>query len=136
MTATQTQPADQTEAEVSAVVWALYDAFRDRQRDVAETLIGENFSFTSPYDDHIDRTAFFERCWPNGDRFSDFRVELVQATAEGAFVTYLVTTQDDMTFRNTEYLTVVGGKVASVDVYFGASYQRGRFVAKQPDSNS
>lgn len=134
MSTTQTQPATQTEAEVSAIVWAFYEAFRERKRDVAETLAAAQFRFTSPYDDRIDRTAFFERCWPNGDRFSDFRIELLQATADGAFVTYLATTQDDLTFRNTEYLTVANGQVISVDVYFGASYQRGRFVAKQPES--
>jgi len=127
---TQTQPETQTEADVSAIVWAFYDAFRDRRRDLADKLAAPQFSFTSPYDDRIDRTTFFERCWPNGDRFSDFRIELLQATAEGAFVTYLVTTLDDMTFRNTEYLTVSGGQVTSVNVYFGASYRRGRFIAK------
>lgn len=133
MTATQTQPAQQTDADVSAIIWAYYDAFRERRRDVMEMLTAERFTFTSPYDDRIDRAAFFERCWPNGDRFSDFRVELVQATAEGAFVTYLCTTRDDLTFRNTEYLTVVNGQVASVDVYFGASYRNRQFVPKPPE---
>ncbi len=36
-------------------------------------------------------------------------------------------------FRNTEYLTVTGGQIHSADVYFGASYADGKFMAKKPE---
>jgi len=120
--------------DVEAVVRACFAAFKDRRRDDAEALISEDFTFTSPYDDAIDPAAYFERCWPNGDRFSAFDIERVAADGEGAFVTYLCTTTDGLSFRNTEYLRVRGAQVTSVDVYFGASYRDGRFVAKQPGS--
>ena len=47
---------------------ACFEAFRDRRRDDAEAVIADDFTFTSPYDDAIDRAAYFERCWPNGDQ--------------------------------------------------------------------
>jgi len=117
-----------------AIVRAQYEAFRDRRREDSEALLAADFTFTSPYDDAISREAFFERCWPNGDLFADFRIERVSSDPEGAFVTYLVTTHDGDQFRNTEYLTVSNGQIHSADVYFGASYRGGEFVAKTTDS--
>ncbi|QNQ07577.1 nuclear transport factor 2 family protein [Sphingomonas alpina] len=115
-----------------AVVRAQYEAFRDRRRDDSEALLAADFTFTSPYDDAIDRDTFFERCWPGGDHFVDFAIERVTVDADGAFVTYFVTTDSGAQFRNTEYLTVRDGQIHGVDVYFGASYKDGKFVAKEP----
>lgn len=121
---------DNTTAAASTVR-AFFAAFHERRRADTEALMSGDFTFTSPYDDGIDRAAYFTRCWPNGDRFSDFRIERVTADSDGAFVTYWCTTDDGNAFRNTEYLTVEAGKVASVDVYFGASYRDGTFVTQQ-----
>jgi hypothetical protein len=116
-------------ADVAAsTIRALFDAYRDRRRGDAETLIADNFRFTSPYDDGIDRTTYFARCWPNGDRIVAFEIEKLIADHGGGFVTYRCTTNDGTAFRNTEYLTVRHGQVANVDVYFGASYRDGKFV--------
>jgi hypothetical protein len=108
----------------------MYDAFRGRRRVDAEAPLAAEFRFTSPYDDKIDRAAFFARCWPNGDRISAFEIERITPNADGAFVTYRCTALDGTTFRNTEYLTVGNGQITSADVYFGASYRDRRFVAK------
>jgi ketosteroid isomerase-like protein len=115
-----------------AIVRAQYEAFRDRRRADSEALLADDFTFTSPYDDAIDRDTFFERCWPGGDRFTDFAIERLTTDADGAFVTYFVTTDNGAQFRNTEYLTVRDGQIHRVDVYFGASYKGGTFVAKGP----
>jgi len=116
-----------------AIARAQYEAFRDRRREDSEALLAPDFTFTSPYDDAISRDAFFQRCWPNGDRFSDFRIERVAPDPEGAFVTYLATTTAGEQFRNTEYLTISDGQIHSVEVYFGASYRGGEFIAKTPE---
>ncbi|WP_371132660.1 DUF4440 domain-containing protein, partial [Phenylobacterium sp.] len=42
---------------------ALYAAFMKQDRAAAEALLAPDFRFTSPYDDHIDREAWFDRCW-------------------------------------------------------------------------
>ncbi|MEG3151812.1 nuclear transport factor 2 family protein [Sphingomonas sp. ZT3P38] len=116
-----------------AIVRAQFEAFRDRRWEDSEALLAADFTFTSPYDDAISRDAFFERCWPNGDRFEDLRIERVATDANGAYVTYLVTTDTGEQFRNTEYLTVSDGQIRAVEVYFGPSYRAGAFVAKQPE---
>ena len=39
----------------------LFETFRSQDRDVAEALIADSFTFTSPYDDAIDKQAYFEK---------------------------------------------------------------------------
>jgi ketosteroid isomerase-like protein len=119
--------------DTASIARAMYEAFRDRRRALAERLLAPDFHFTSPYDDRIDRAAFFSRCWPNGDRISAFQVERVMADAAGAFVTYYCTANEGTSFRNTEYLTIRNGRITSADVYFGASYRDGVFVPKTED---
>jgi hypothetical protein len=122
--------SNDVDLSTAAIVRALYEAYRDRRRAEAEALLAAEFRFNSPYDDAIDRAAFFARCWPNGDRISDFRIERIAVDHDGAFVTYYCTTNAGDSFRNTEYLTVENGQVTSANVYFGASYRSGIFVAK------
>ena len=114
-----------------AIVRAQFEAFRDRRREDSEALLAADFTFTSPYDNAISRDAFFERCWPNGDRFEDLRIERVATDANGAYITYLVTTDTGEQFRNTEYLTISNGQIRAVEVYFVPSYRAGAFAAKQ-----
>ncbi len=113
------------------IVRELYRAFAERRKDDTRALMADDFTFTSPYDDGIGRDAFFERCWPNGDSFQFFEIEEIVEASDCAFVTYLVTTEDGTSFRNTEHLAFAGGKIESVDVYFGPSYRAGKFVAKR-----
>ena len=120
--------------DVDAAVRACFEAFRDRRRADAEAVIADDFTFTSPYDDAIDRAAYFEHCWPGGDHFAGFDVERVVVDGNAAFVTYVATLSDGKSFRNTEYLTVRNGQVTSVHVYFGPSYCDGLFVAQKLSS--
>ena len=125
--------ADTLRGSIEAIVRAQFEAFRDRRREDSEALLAPDFTFTSPYDDAIDRDAFFARCWPPGDHFAEFRLERVAADLEGAFITYLVTTDNGAQFRNTEYLAVADDQIRSAHVYFGESYADGKFVAKQAE---
>lgn len=123
--------------EAQHIARASYEAFRDRRRQDAEALLAPDFTFTSPYDDAIDRAAFFARCWPNGDHLRSFEIERMASDGNGVFVTYFITTEAGDSFRNTEYLVIEAGKIKSADVYFGASYREGRFVRKEaPTGNS
>lgn len=119
-------------SEIETLVRASYEAFCAGDRAAQERFLAKDFTFTSPYDDAIDRAAYFERCWPNHERVADFRIErvCVDGDGDGAFVTYLFTAKDGLAFRNTEHLKVRDRKIVSADVYFGASYSDGRFVAK------
>ena len=120
-------------SEIETLVRASYEAFCAGDRPAQERFLSKDFTFTSPYDDAIERAAYFERCWPNHDKVADFQIERVVVDGDSAFVTYLFVNKDGLSFRNTEYLAVQDHQIVSVDVYFGASYKAGRFVAKAPE---
>ncbi|CAN5703286.1 hypothetical protein BH24ACT14_BH24ACT14_05780 [soil metagenome] len=46
------------------IVRACFAAYLAQDQDTAAQLIAENFVFTSPQDDHIDKAAFLQRCFP------------------------------------------------------------------------
>lgn len=121
---------DRIDRDHAAIVREAFEAFRDRRQEDFDAILAPGFTFTSPYDDGIDRDAFFRRCWPNGDRFREFRIERITPDIDGAYITYLVETGAGRSFRNTEYLRVMDGLIRSVHVFFGESYRDGVFVAK------
>lgn len=98
----------------------------DRQR-VADAL-AEDFCFSSPFDDALDKAAYFERCWKDTGWIARHDIERIFVRGEEAFVTYLCLAIDGRSFRNTEFFAFAGGKVRRIEVYFGAAWQDGRFL--------
>ena len=113
------------------IIRAIFAAYLSNDRKVVEESLTDDFRFTSPYDDEIDKTTYFERCWRNSDWID--RHELAKIFVEGdeAFVTYKCVAKGGRSFRNTEFFTFEGDKVKRIDVYFGATYENGAFVKQQ-----
>ena len=105
---------------VSDLVRELFSAYRSGDRKVVENLLSDDFTFTSPVDDHIDKATYFERCWPNHRSIKDHDIEKLFDRDNEVFVRYLLHKEDGKRFRNTEFFTVEGDKIKSVEVYFGA----------------
>jgi ketosteroid isomerase-like protein len=102
------------------VVRAIFDSYLSQQRDVAQKLIADGFVFTSPQDDHIDRDAYFERCFPTAGRLRSQQLLLVtQAVPGTVFALYEYELLNGERYRNTEVHTVDGGQVTEVQVFFG-----------------
>ena len=114
--------------KLTNVVRAYCGAYQTGNREVAESLLAEDFSFTSPHDDGIDKATYFERCWPDRDPSHEQRIESLIVDGDQAFVTYRCSTANGKSFRNTEFLTFSGERIASVDVYFGPAWQDGVLV--------
>lgn len=110
------------------IIRELFAAYKTRDRGALEKLLAEDFRFTSPYDDRIDRATYFERCWPNSLLIRENVVERIFEQDDAAFATYRCIAADGKQFRNTEFFTFAGDTVRSVEVYFGASYRDGAFV--------
>ncbi len=98
-----------------------YEAYVRKDRAAIERLIADDFHFTSPLDNRIDRKTYFGRCWPNSESLSHF--EFIHVVSEGnrAFVTYEARGRDNRVFRNTEVLTIRDGQIVEAEVYFGWS---------------
>ena len=47
-------------------------AFAKKDRAAIEALIADDFHFTSPLDNRIDRRTYFDRCWPNSEGIDRF----------------------------------------------------------------
>jgi ketosteroid isomerase-like protein len=116
------------DTKLTDVVRAYFGAYENADRAVAETLLADDFTFTSPNDDAIDRATYFERCWPDSDSHREQDIENIVVQGDNAFVTYRCATDNGKSFRNTEFLTFRGERISSVNVYFGAAYQDGVFV--------
>ena len=101
------------------LVRGLFGAYLSKNRQIVEALLSDDFTFTSPYDDHIDRTAYFERCWPNSERIRAHHIRRIMEDGDEAFVLYDCETAAGGTFRNVERFLFAGDKLKEVEVYFG-----------------
>jgi len=104
-----------------ALARASYAAYIAKDRAALETLIADDFHFTSPLDNHLSRRTYFERCWPNSEWLEAFDFIHLVPDGDRVFVTYEARAVDGRRFRNTEILTFRGGQIIDVEVYFGWS---------------
>ena len=102
-----------------AIVRTCYQAYVDKDRAAIESVIADDFHFTSPLDNRLDRKTYFERCWPNSEMTAGFEYVNLVADGERVFVTYEGRTNSGKRFRNSEILTVRNGKISDAEVYFG-----------------
>jgi ketosteroid isomerase-like protein len=119
-------------ASKAETIRALFAAYMSNDRKAVEASFTDDFRFTTPYDDAIDKATYFERCWKVPDWIERQDLEKIFVEGEEAFVTYHCTAKDGKSFRNTEFFGFAGNKIRRIDVYFGATYQDGLFVKQQP----
>ena len=92
------------------IIRALFAAYLSNNRKAVEDAFTDDFRFTSPYDDEIDKATYFVRCWRVTDWIERHELERIFLEGEGAFVTYKCVAKDGKGYRNT------------------ATYQNGAFV--------
>jgi ketosteroid isomerase-like protein len=98
---------------------ASYRAYESGDRQALEALVADDFAFWSPQDDGIDRTTYFERCWPNHETVAAFEFKRLEQLGDEVLVTYEAERVDGSRFRNTEILTFAGDQLTLAEVYFG-----------------
>jgi ketosteroid isomerase-like protein len=117
------------------IIRAIFAAYISNDRKTVEDSLTEDFRFTSPYDDRIDKPTYFERCWRNSDWIERHELEKIFVEGNEAFVTYKCVAKGGRNFRNTEFFAFEGNKVKRIDVYFGATYENGAFIRQQPSAD-
>jgi ketosteroid isomerase-like protein len=113
------------------IIRTLFAAYLANDRKAVEAAFTDDFRFTSPYDDEIDKATYFERCWRVPDWIELQTLENIMVEGAAAFVTYRCVAKGGKSFRNTEFFTFAGDSIRRIDVYFGATYQDGVFVKQQ-----
>lgn len=102
------------------VVRRLLAAYLAQDEAAARELVDDDLRFTSPQDDAIDRTAYFERCFPTAERvaWQELR-QVVEAEPGLVLLRYEYELRTGGRFQNMEAITVRNGRVVDVQVYFG-----------------
>ena len=119
-----------------AIARAAYEAYVSKDRAAIEALISDDFHFSSPLDNRLDRAAYFARCWPTSKTTEGFDFIHLVRDGERVFVTYEASGAGGHRFRSNEIVTVRGSQIVEVEVYFGWNLPHkaadGGFV---PDAN-
>jgi len=110
----------------SEIVNRYFSAYETQDRPVVEDLLTDDFTFTSPNDDHIDKAVYFERCWQFSHLSPTFRFAKLVESGDDVFVLYECTPKDGETFRNTEFFRMGDNKIKAIEVYFGSAPANGK----------
>lgn len=107
-------------SNASALIRQYFSAYERKDRQALEALLNDNFTFGSPHDPHLDKPAYFERCWPNSENTDAFRIEKLFESGNEAFVLYECKPTSGVPFSNTEFFRTENGKVSEVRVFYGS----------------
>ena len=103
------------------IIRKYYSAWENKDWDTVNNLLADDFTFTSPnHDDHISKSTFKARCWPQTDFIKHFDLDSVVGKGDEAFVKYLCHTKNGKSFQNIEFFKFKDGKIESIECYFGA----------------
>jgi hypothetical protein len=94
--------ADKSLTELIRIYFKAYEA---KDRPALESTLCDDFTFTSPHDDHIDRATYLERCWPNSKHARAIHIRKLFDRGHEAFVLYDLEPDNGQPFRNTEFFT-------------------------------
>ena len=92
-----------------AIARACLQAYVDKDRAAIEALVDDDFHFTSPIDNALDRATYFRICWPNSSTMVSFENVYEFEQGDRAFIVYEAQTTTGKGFRNSEVYTVRHG---------------------------
>src|SRR5260221_12520481 len=105
----------------AATIRALFAAYLTNDRKAVEEAFADDFRFTSPYDDEIDKATYFARCWRVADWIGRHELEKILVEGDEAFVTYKCLAKGGKHCRNAEFFSFAADKVRRIDVYLAAT---------------
>jgi len=111
--------------DLTQLVRDYFRAYETGDRSVIDRTMADGFTFTSPFDDAIDRDAYFRRCWPNNTNHRRFGIEAIAQDGDKVVVVYCANMETGnpvhptATFRNAECHAFEKGQLKSVTVFFG-----------------
>jgi hypothetical protein len=94
-------------------------AYLDKDRAAIEAVIGEEYRFTSPRDNALDRDTYFARCWPASEVMTS--MELIHGCEDGDLAWIVYEAMIGTRFRNAELHRVRDGRIVETQVFFGWS---------------
>lgn len=92
-------------------------AYLDKDRAAIEAVIADDYRFTSPRDNALDRDTYFARCWPASEAMT--AMELIHGTEDGELAWIVYEATIGTRFRNAELHRVRDGRIVETQVFFG-----------------
>ena len=107
---------------MTELIRSYYRAYESSDRPLVEQLLSDDFTFSSPVDDGIDRATFFAKCWPFHERLRTFHLLQLAVDGNHALVRYQAEKIDGDGLCNVEHVELAEGRrrIRHIDVYFGA----------------
>ncbi len=103
----------------------IFHAYEIKDKALCEQMLTDDFTFTSPNnDDHINRNAYFEKCWPFSEQNPVYEFEKIAVSGNDVFVLYSCEIKSGKKFKNTELFKFEKDKIKAVEVYFGDTIQK------------
>ena len=104
----------------SDLVRKSFKAWETKDRPLLESILADDFTFSSPNgDDHINKAQYWQKCWPGSGNIQSFKILNLIEHGNEAFIRYECLLKDGKKFRNTEFFKIESSKIKEVDVYFG-----------------
>ncbi|MGX4806289.1 nuclear transport factor 2 family protein [Bradyrhizobium guangdongense] len=98
---------------------ARLEAYVHKDRTTIEALLADDYHFSSPVDNELDRATYLRRCWPNSEKISSFDEVLATEDGNRAVIVYEGAAAGGHRFRNSKVTTARGGQIVRVEVYWG-----------------
>ena len=108
---------------ISDVIRTYFTVSLAGDKNALEEGLSDDFTFTSPSDNHISKATFFEKYFSGRTQFRVHRIEQLFTQNNEASVRYAAELMDGTTFRNMEYIRVEGNKIKEVELYVGSSQE-------------
>src|SRR5687768_15172319 len=92
-----------------AIARACLQAYVDKDQAAIEALLDEDFHFTSPIDNALDRATYLRICWPNCVYFGRFDSVFELEKGDRACIVYEAEMTTGKRLRNCEVYVVRDG---------------------------
>jgi hypothetical protein len=108
--------------DAAKIIRTYFSGYEKKDWSITSSQLADGFTFTSPApDDHIPLDVYKQRCWPQSKFIKKIEFVVIVQDGDHAFALYTGTTTDNKTIRNTEYYTFSGGKIKSIECFFGGT---------------
>jgi len=102
------------------IVNAYYTGFEKHDWNLVAGQLADNFTFTSPNNDHhIPLVKFREKCWPTNMFIKKVNFIKMAENGDKVFLLVEITTTGNTIVRNVDYFSFTRGKISSIETYFG-----------------
>ena len=105
-------------------------AWQERDWNFVENALAEGFSFTSLYDDHLDKGEYKQRCWDSIEDMEGFEIITLMARGDELFVRYKGRV-NGTSVQNTEHIAFRNGRIKEITVFFGRPDDASQSAEKQ-----